>query len=240
MECTELQGWLNLWNDLVFLCSSLSRDDVSDGMDSKGSSLPSMPEPAKSVSMKQLPESFSVRSGGGSGGDLSGDPSLLLDKAADTLQDSVLHKMVNHSHNGLREITSRMLNGDQDALPKRCEPVQPMPETAEVPTTNGNHQRSSNSDSPLQAEPLKLKVTVAQVVQPPCCTDETSLTTATEENVCEGQEKRQDAKTKRGRVHKAKSEAEFSPAAVSLETLVHTDAKDGVTDQVLVFTPYLI
>lgn len=223
-----------------FLCSSVSPDDVSDGMDSKGSSLPSMPEPAKPVSMKQLAESFSVRSGGGSGGDLSGDPSLLLDKAAATLQDSVLQKMVNHSHNGLREITSRMLNGDQDSLPKRCDPVQPMPESAEVPATNGNHQCSSNSSSPPQAEPPDLKATVPQVVQQPCCTDETSLTNAMEESVSGGPEKRQDTKTKRGRVHKAKSEAEFSPDAVPMETLVRTDAEDGGTAQVLVFMPYLI
>lgn len=224
---------------VCFLCSSVSPDDVPDGMDSKGSSLPSMPEPAKPVSMKQLPESLSVRSGGGSGGDLSGDPSLLLDRAAATLQDSVLQKMVNHSHNGLREITSRMLNGDQDALPKRCDPVQPMPEGAEVPATNGSHQCSSNSSSPSQAEPPELKATVPQLVQQPCCTNESSLTNATEENVSEGPEKRQDAKAKRGRVHKLKSDAEFSPDAVPMETIEHTDAEDGGTAQVLVLL-YLI
>lgn len=214
----------------------MSPDDVTDGMDSKGSSLPSMPEPAKPVSMKQLPESLSVRSG--SGGDLSGDPSLLLDKAAATLQDSVLQKMVNHSHNGLREITSRMLNGDQDALPKRCDPAQPMPEGAEVPATNGTHQCSGNSSSPPQAEPPELKATVPQVVHQPGCTKEASLSNATEENVPLGPEKRPDVKTKRGRVHKTKSEAELSPDAVPMETPEQTDAEDGVTAQVLVFIPY--
>lgn len=213
---------------------------MTDGMDSKGSSLPSMPEPAKPVSMKQLPESLSVRSGGGSGGNLSGDPSLLLDKAAATLQVSVLQKMVNHSHNGLREITSRMLNGDQDALPKRCGPVQPMPEGAEVPAANGSHQCSSNSSSPTQAEPPELKATVPQVVQQPCCTNETGLCNATEENVSGGPEKRQDVKTKRGRVNKAKTEAELSPDAVPMETREHTDAEDGRTAKVLAFIPYII
>lgn len=225
---------------MCFLCSSVSLDDVPNGMDSKGSSLPSMPEPAKPVSMKQLPESLSVRSGGGSGGDLNGDPSLLLDKAAATLQDSVLQKMVNHSHNGLREITSCMLNGDQDALPKRCDPAQPVPESAEVPATNSSHQCSSNSSSPPQAEQPELKATVPQVVQQPCCTNETSLTNATEEIVSVGPAKRQDTKTKRGRVHKAKSETEFSLDAVPMETREHTDAGDGETAQVLVFNPYCI
>lgn len=230
-----------MWNDRVcFLCSSVSPDDVPDGMDSKGSSLPSMPEPAKPVSMKQLPDSLSVRSGGGSGGDLSSEPSILLDKAAATLQDSVLQKIVNHSHNGLREITSRILNGDQDALPKPCDPVQPMPEGAEVPATNGSHQLSSNNSCPSQAEPPELRATVPQVVQQPCCTNETSLTNATGGNLSGGAEKRHDTKTKRGRAHKAKGEATLSTSAVPLETLKHTDAEDGETAQVLVFVPYLL
>lgn len=207
---------------------------MPDGMDSKGSSLPSMPVPAKPVSMKQLPESLSVRSGGG--GDLSGDPSLLLDKAAATLQDSVLQKMANHGPDGLRELTSRMLNGDQDALPKRCGPEPPMPEGAEVPSTNGSHQRSSSSNPP-QAEPPELKATVPQVVQQPCCANGTSLTTATEGNVSGGPEKRQDAKMRRGRVHKEKSEAEFTPGGVPVKTLEHMDAVDGGAAQVLIFIP---
>lgn len=198
-----------------------------------------MPEPAKPVSMKQLPESLSVRSGGGSGGDLSSEPSLLLDKAAATLQDSVLHKMVSHSHNGFREITSRMLNGNQDALPKPCDPLQPMPEGAEVPATNGSHQLSSNDGSPSQAEPPELKATVPQVVQQPCCTNETSLTNVTEENLPAGPEKRQNTKTKRGRAHKAKGEVELSTSTVTLETLKHMEAEDGETAQVLVFIPNL-
>lgn len=210
---------------------------MPDGMDGKGSSLPSMPEPAKPVSMKQLPESLSVRSGGG-GGDLSGDPSLLLDKAAATLQDSVLQKMANHGPDGLRELTSRMLNGDQDALPKRCAPEQPMPEGAEVPSTNGSHQRSSSSsNNPPQAEPPELKATVPQVVQQPCCANGTSLTAATEGNVSGGPEKRQDAKMRRGRVHKEKSEAELSPGVVPVKTPEHMDAVDGGAAQVLIFIP---
>lgn len=210
------------------LCSSRIPDDLPDGMDSKGSSLPSMPEPAKPVSMKQLPESLSVRVGGGGGGHLSGDPSLLLDK------DSA--KLANHGHDRLRELTSCMLNGDQDALPKRCTPEQPMPEGAEVPSTNGSHHCSNSSSSPPQDEPSELKATIPQVVQQPCCGNGTSLTIASEENVSGGSEKRQDAKTRRGRVHKAKNEAELIPDASTVETLGPAEAvEDGGRAQVLNF-----
>uniref|UniRef100_A0A7N8WR35 Nuclear receptor binding SET domain protein 2 n=1 Tax=Mastacembelus armatus TaxID=205130 RepID=A0A7N8WR35_9TELE len=152
-------------------------------MDSKGSSLPSMPEPANPISMKQPPESLSVRKGRG---DMSSDPSLLMDKAAAqlaaTLQDGVLQKMAGHSHNNhsherLKDLTSRMLNEDQDTLPKLCTPEPPMLKCAEAPTTNGTLQHNCTP----HAEP-ELKVTIPQVVsQPlfePCCANGTSLASA--------------------------------------------------------------
>lgn len=155
-------------------------------MDSIGSSLPSMPEPANPISMKQPPESLSVRKGRG---DMGSDPALLMDKAAAqlaaTLQDGVLQKMAGHSHNNhsherLKDLTSLVLNGDQDALPKLCTPEPPMFKGAEAPATNGNHQHNL----PPHPEP-ELKATIPQVVkQPPfepCCANGTSLVTATEE-----------------------------------------------------------
>uniref|UniRef100_A0AAZ3QBZ5 PWWP domain-containing protein n=1 Tax=Oncorhynchus tshawytscha TaxID=74940 RepID=A0AAZ3QBZ5_ONCTS len=89
---------------------------------SKGRSLPSVPEALNPVSMKQPSEPLGGRMGRG-GGDLGVDPALLMDKAAAqlavTLQDSVLNQMASHghSHERLKDLTSRMLNGDQDKLP---------------------------------------------------------------------------------------------------------------------------
>lgn len=200
-------------------------------MDSKGSSLPSMPEPANPISMKQLPESLSVRK---SGGDMSSDPALLMDKAAAqlaaTLQDGVLQKMAshshsNHSHERFKDLTSRVLNGDQDALPKLCAPEQPLLKGAEVPPTNGTHQH--NCTSPAEPE---LKVTIPQVVkQPlfePCCANGISLATNTDETIS-GSEKRQDVKKRRGRPHKPRPQANLDSSPVPAEPLDYTNTVDG-------------
>ncbi|XP_028832092.1 histone-lysine N-methyltransferase NSD2 isoform X2 [Denticeps clupeoides] len=90
------------------------------GMDSKGRSLPSMPEPRNPVTMKQPSDSLA---GGGRKvrGDVSADPALLMDQAAAqlavTAQDGVLPKMNGHSLEQLKDLTSRVLNGK---LPKHC------------------------------------------------------------------------------------------------------------------------
>ncbi|XP_054470085.1 histone-lysine N-methyltransferase NSD2 [Anoplopoma fimbria] len=197
-------------------------------MDSKGSSLPSMPEPANPISMKQPPESLGVRKGGG---DMSSDPALLImDKAAAqlaaTLQDGVLQKMAGHGHNNhgherLKDLTSRVLNGDQDALPKLCAPETPMFKGAEAPATNGTHQHNCTPHAEHE-----LKATIPQVVkQPlfePCCANGTSLSTATEDPVS-APENRQDSKKRRGGPHKPN----LSSSAIPVEPLDHTNAVDG-------------
>ncbi|XP_042244939.1 histone-lysine N-methyltransferase NSD2 isoform X1 [Thunnus maccoyii] len=199
-------------------------------MDSKGSSLPSMPEPANPISMKQPPESLSVRKGRG---DMGSDPALLMDKAAAqlaaTLQDGVLQKMAGHSHNNherLKDLTSRVLNGDQDALPKLCAPEPPMLKGAEAPATNGTHQH--NCTPHTEPEP-ELKVMIPQVVkQPlfePCCASGTSLSTATE-GIISGPE-RQDVKKRRGRPNKPKPQSSLSPSATPVESLDHTFTVEG-------------
>lgn len=208
-------------------------------MDSKGSSLPSMPEPANPISMKQPPESLSVRKGRG---DMSSDPALLMDKAAAqlaaTLQDGVLQKMAGHSHNNhnherLKDLTSRVLNGDQDTLPELCAAEPSMLKCAEAPTTNGTHQHNCTSHT----EP-ELKVTIPQVAKQllfeQCCANGTSLATATESTISES-EKGEDAKKRRGRSHKPKPQLNLSPTANAVETLDHTDAVDGTeaADEVL-------
>nr|XP_019961854.1 PREDICTED: histone-lysine N-methyltransferase NSD2-like isoform X1 [Paralichthys olivaceus] len=198
-------------------------------MDTKGSSLPSMPEPANPISMKQPPESLSVRKGRG---DMSSDPALLMDKAAAqlaaTLQDGVLQKMAGHSHNNherLKDLTSRVLNGDQDTLPKLCAPDPPMLKGAEAPATNGTHQHNCTPHTESE-----LKVTVPQVVeQPPfepCCANGTSLATATDGTIS-GPEKRQDVKKRGGRPVKPKLQLNHSSSFIPLEQADHTNAADG-------------
>lgn len=201
-------------------------------MDGKGSSLPSMPEPANPASMKQLPEPLSVRK---NGGDMSGDHSRLMDKAAAhlaaTLQGSVLQKMAshshgNHSHERLKDLTSLVLNGDQDTLPKPCTPEEPLLKSAEVPATNGTRQHNCGS----HGEP-ELKVTVPQVVtqQPPfqpSSVNGSSLAAAAE-SAARGPEKREDAKKRRGRPHKEKPPASLRSSAAPAEPLDNVNAKDG-------------
>ncbi|XP_061599217.1 histone-lysine N-methyltransferase NSD2 [Cololabis saira] len=199
-------------------------------MDSKSSSLPSIPEPANPVSMKQPPESLSVRKGRG---DMGSDPALLMDKAAAqlaaTLQDGVLQKMAGHSHNNhsherLKDLTSLVLNGDQDTMvPKLCTPEPPMLKGAEAPATNGTHQLNG---TPV-AEP-ELKVTIPQVVKEPlfepCCADGTSLVTATD-GTLSGPDERQDIKKRRGRpAHKPKLQITCSSSVIKVEPLDNTDA----------------
>nr|XP_061798762.1 histone-lysine N-methyltransferase NSD2-like [Nerophis lumbriciformis] len=91
-------------------------------MDGKGSSLPSMPELAEPVSVKQPPEP-------------RGDPSLLMDRAAAqlaaTLQDGVLQTMSGHRR--LEDLTSLVLNGERDA----CAPEPPVVQGAEAPASDG-------------------------------------------------------------------------------------------------------
>ncbi|XP_064784883.1 histone-lysine N-methyltransferase NSD2-like isoform X2 [Oncorhynchus masou masou] len=130
------------------------------GMDStsKGRSLPSVPEALNPVSMKQPSELLGGRMGRG-GGDLGVDPALLMDKAAAqlavTLQDSVLNQMASHghSHERLKDLTSRMLNGDQDKLPKLCPPEPPILKGTEAPSSHPSPQRKATSPE------IKLKIT---------------------------------------------------------------------------------
>lgn len=203
-----------------------------DGMDSKGSSLPSMPEPANPISMKQLPEPLGVRK---NGGDMSSDHSMLIDKAAAhlaaTLQDSVLQKMAshshsNHSHERLKDLTSLVLNGDQDALPKICTPEESLLKSAEVPTANGTHPRNCST----HGEP-ELKVTIPQVVQQqpqfePSSANGTSLATTTDDAVS-APEKREDAKKRRGRPHKEKPQANLSSSPNPAEPFNNINPTEG-------------
>lgn len=166
---------------------------------------------------------------------MSSDHSMLMDKAAAhlaaTLQDSVLQKMAshshgNHSHERLKDLTSLVLNGDQDMHPKLSTPEQPLLKSAEVPTTNGTHQHNCSSHS----EP-ELKVTVPQVVtqQPPfqpSAVNGTSLATTTESTV-HGPEKRENVKKRRGRPHKEKPQASLKSAPVPAEPFDSVNAKDA-------------
>ncbi|KAI1887403.1 hypothetical protein AGOR_G00189940 [Albula goreensis] len=140
----------------------MSVDTVgSNGMDCKGCSLPMMPEPLNPVSMKQAPEPLGSRK---NRADKSTDPALLMtgpamliDKAAAhlavTLQDTVLQKMGGHSHERLKDLTSRVLNGEQDKPAKLCAAEGPLLKGADTPPPHTSPQRKSSSPE------LKLKIT---------------------------------------------------------------------------------
>ncbi|XP_051504392.1 histone-lysine N-methyltransferase NSD2-like isoform X1 [Myxocyprinus asiaticus] len=119
--------------------------------DSKGRSLPAMPEPRSPTTMKQPSDSPGGHKGRGDG---STDPSILMDKSATQLaatpQESVLQMIGNHNHTHghnhtherLKDLTSRLLNGDQDKIPKLCaataaqpllKGVEPVPQHASPP-----------------------------------------------------------------------------------------------------------
>uniref|UniRef100_A0A3P9KU55 Nuclear receptor binding SET domain protein 2 n=1 Tax=Oryzias latipes TaxID=8090 RepID=A0A3P9KU55_ORYLA len=179
----------------------------SEGMDGKGSSLPSMPEPANPVSMKQPPEALSVRK---ALGDVTSDPALLMDKAAAqlaaTLQDGVLQKMAGHGHNHhthekLKDLTALVLNGDQDAvLPQLCAPEPPMFKGAEAPTATGPHQLNGTA----HAEP-ELTVSVPQVVQQPSLEPYCANGLVTEDTLS-GPDGRHEVKKRRGTANKPKAQ----------------------------------
>uniref|UniRef100_A0A8K9ULD9 Nuclear receptor binding SET domain protein 2 n=1 Tax=Oncorhynchus mykiss TaxID=8022 RepID=A0A8K9ULD9_ONCMY len=191
------------------------------GMDSTsmGQSLPSMPEALNPVSMNQLSEPLGGRMGRG-GGDLGADPTLLMDKAAAqlavTLQDSVLNNMAahghnhnNHRHERLKDLTSLMLNGDQDKLPKLCHPEPPTLKGAEAPPSHPSPQRKATSPE------IKLKITK------PCCGEGPNLPVDTEGFVAlaskEGRRKRRPIKLKHSSASNPEEEESLEEEEESLE-----------------------
>lgn len=123
-------------------------------MDSKGSSLPAMPEPKTPTSMKQLSDSPCGCKGRGDG---STDPALLMDKSATQLaatpHDGVLQKMGNHNHTHehLKDLTSRFFNGDQETMSKFCTspPGSPHLKAVESGPQHGSPQRKLDSSPEL-------------------------------------------------------------------------------------------
>ncbi|XP_015199885.2 histone-lysine N-methyltransferase NSD2 isoform X2 [Lepisosteus oculatus] len=124
-------------------------------LNAKGSSLPLMPEHLSPVSMKQAPEALSSRKSQAAGVEMSADPAILMDKAAAaqlvaTLQDTVIQI----SGERLKDLTSRVLNGDQDKLPKLCaaEPP-PLLKGGDPPTPHASPPKKGDSPE------IKLKIT---------------------------------------------------------------------------------
>lgn len=123
-------------------------------MDSKGGSLLAMPEPKTPTSMKQLSDSPCGCKGRGDG---STDPALLMDKAATQLaatpHDGVLQKIGNHNHTHehLKDLTSRFFNGDQETMSKFCTspPGSPLLKVVESGPQHGSPQRKTDSSPEL-------------------------------------------------------------------------------------------
>ncbi len=106
-----------------------------------------MPEPMSPTTMKQSSDS---PGGPKVRGDGSTDPTMLMDKSATQLaatpQESVFQMIGSHGHNHtherLKDLTSRLLNGDQDKIPMLCaataaqpllKGVEPVPQHASPP-----------------------------------------------------------------------------------------------------------
>ncbi|MBN3281304.1 NSD2 methyltransferase, partial [Polyodon spathula] len=153
----------------------------------KGSSLPSMPEHLTPVSMKQVPEALGSRKNQ-MATEINADPAILMDKAAAqlaaTLQEGVLHKINGHDPltETLKDLTSRVLNGEQDKVARLC--VEPLViKGTESPPQHTSPQKKSESPE------IKLKITKTVSNGKPrfksCfCEDEAAVTvhaTATEE-----------------------------------------------------------
>lgn len=157
---------------------------------------------------------------------MSNDPALLMDKAAAqlaaTLQDGLQkmsgHNHITHSHERLKDLTSIMLNGDQDTLPKLCAPELPLLKGAEAPSTNGTHQHNC---TPHTEHELKEQ----QPLFEQCCANGTSLATATE-GTLSAPEKRRDSKKRRGGPHKP------NLPAIPVEPLDLTKAVGGPAEKV--------
>ncbi|KAJ3612991.1 hypothetical protein NHX12_019248 [Muraenolepis orangiensis] len=144
------------------------------------SSLPSMPDPANPL---------------GPSGAWKGRPTASPDStlpSGPALQDGVLQKMVghNHHHERLKDLTSRVLNGDQDKLPKLCpSPDTPLLKGADALPTVASLQRKAPSS---HADP-SLKCQMTQLAG---------------EVVLSGSE---EVKRRKGRVLKTKPPVKFSP-----------------------------
>ncbi|RXN00772.1 Histone-lysine N-methyltransferase NSD2 [Acipenser ruthenus] len=123
----------------------------------KGSSLPSMPEHLTPASMKPVPEALGSRKNQ-TAAEMSADKAILMDKAAAqlaaTLQEGVLHKINGHDPltETLKDLTSRVLNGEQDKVAKLC--VEPLVlKGTESPPQHTSPQKKSESPE------IKLKIT---------------------------------------------------------------------------------
>ncbi|XP_039607675.1 histone-lysine N-methyltransferase NSD2 [Polypterus senegalus] len=123
----------------------------------KGSSLPLIPQHLNPISMKQMPEAMGNMSNP-EPEEMSTDPVTLIDKAAAQLavsfQDSVFQKINVHDSRAktLKDLTSRVLNGDQDKVAMFCgEPLSL--KGNETPPQNISPKKKSESPE------IKLKIT---------------------------------------------------------------------------------
>uniref|UniRef100_A0A8C4TGC0 Histone-lysine N-methyltransferase, H3 lysine-36 specific n=1 Tax=Erpetoichthys calabaricus TaxID=27687 RepID=A0A8C4TGC0_ERPCA len=123
----------------------------------KGSSLPLIPQHLNPISMKQIPEAMGNMSNP-EPEEMSTDPVTLIDEAAAQLavsfQDSVFQKINVHDSRAktLKDLTSRVLNGDQDKVAKFCgEPLNL--KGNETPPQNISPKKKSESPE------IKLKIT---------------------------------------------------------------------------------
>ncbi|MFT7816418.1 histone-lysine N-methyltransferase NSD2 [Arapaima gigas] len=200
-------------------------------MDAKSCSLPLMAEPLNPVSMKQASDTLIGHKGHV---DMSADPAVLMDQAAAqlaaTLQDSVLQNMAGHGHKRLKDLTSRVLNGEQNKAPKLC-----AAEASLLGVADGHPQHAAPKMKSTQQ--LKIQITKMMPKSPPLFSPYISegcaisaQTGATGDTPCVPSKKKPGRKKKRKRSVTLGLQNQPSPVAV-LPTSSGTgeSAQDNIT-----------
>uniref|UniRef100_A0A8C9R0U1 Nuclear receptor binding SET domain protein 2 n=1 Tax=Scleropages formosus TaxID=113540 RepID=A0A8C9R0U1_SCLFO len=184
-------------------------------MDTKSCSLPLIVEPLNPISMKQASDTHIGHKGHV---DMGADPAVLMDQAAAqlaaTLQDSVLQNMAGHGHKRLKDLTSRVLNGEQNKVPKLCAAEGSLLKAADGPPQH---------DAPQMESTQQLKIQITKMVPkspplfPPSFSEDSALSAeaaAPEDTPCIPIKKKPGRKKKRKRSVMPCPQPQLSPLAV--------------------------
>ncbi|KPP71416.1 histone-lysine N-methyltransferase NSD2-like [Scleropages formosus] len=165
--------------------------------------------------------------------DMGADPAVLMDQAAAqlaaTLQDSVLQNMAGHGHKRLKDLTSRVLNGEQNKVPKLCAAEGSLLKAADGPPQH---------DAPQMESTQQLKIQITKMVPkspplfPPSFSEDSALSAeaaAPEDTPCIPIKKKPGRKKKRKRSVMPCPQPQLSPLAVPPASPVKGEVAQGST-----------